>query len=137
MDWHLVRRWATENKMPTFRRLMEEGSQAELSTISDRLPDSVWNCICSGLNPAHLARYFHVQQDPETAGLRYMPDGSSGVNYFWDHLSAAGPGIPRGATISDASIFDFVPTILYAAGMRAPTTCEGRPLFPALCAIPT
>src|SRR5882757_5819958 len=90
MDWHLVRRWAAENKMPTFRRLMEHGTQAELSTVSDRLPDTAWNCICSGLDPAHLARYFYVQHDPETAGLRYMPDGSSGVTYFWDHLSAAG-----------------------------------------------
>ena len=90
MDWHLVQRWTAENKMPTFRRLIEEGTQAELSTVSDTLPDTAWNCICSGLNPAHLARYFYVQHDPDTARLRYMPDGSSGVNYFWDHLSAAG-----------------------------------------------
>src|SRR5713226_10476504 len=90
MDWHLVRRWAAENKLPTFRRLMEEGTQAELSTVADRLPDTVWNCLCSGLNPAYLARYFYVQHDPRTAGLRYMPDDSSKVEYFWDRLSEAG-----------------------------------------------
>ncbi len=90
MDWSLVQRWASTNKMPTFRRLMEEGTQAELSTVADRLPDISWNCLCSGLNPAYLARYFYVQHDPRTAGLRYMPDDSFGVNYFWDHLSRAG-----------------------------------------------
>lgn len=90
MDWNLVRRWAATNKMPTFRRLMQEGIQAELSTVADRLPDVVWNCLCSGLNPAYLARYFYVQHDPKTAGLRYMPDDSFAVNYFWDHLSDAG-----------------------------------------------
>jgi predicted AlkP superfamily phosphohydrolase/phosphomutase len=89
MDWELVQRWAAANKMPTFRRLMLEGTQAELST-ADSLPDVVWNCLCSGLNPAHLARYFYVQHDPGTAGLRYMPDDSFGVKYFWDYLSDAG-----------------------------------------------
>jgi predicted AlkP superfamily phosphohydrolase/phosphomutase len=107
MDWHLVRRWAAENKMPTFRRLMEQGTQAELSTVSDTLPDTAWNCICSGLNPAHLARYFYVQHDPETAGLRYMPDGSSGVNYFWDHLSAAG----RRVGVVDVPHVDIAPQL--------------------------
>ena len=45
MDWELVQRWAAANKMPTFRRLMQEGTQAELST-ADSLPDVVWNCLC-------------------------------------------------------------------------------------------
>jgi predicted AlkP superfamily phosphohydrolase/phosphomutase len=107
MDWHLVRKWAAENKMPTFRRLMEEGTQAELSTVADTLPDTSWNCICSGLNPAHLARYFYVQHDPETAGLRYMPDDSSGVNYFWDHLSAAG----RRVGVVDVPHVDIAPRL--------------------------
>jgi len=90
MEWDLVREWDAAGKMPTFRRLMQEGTQAELSTPADRLPDTVWSCLCSGLNPAHLARYFYVQHDPDTGGMRYMPDDSFKVRYFWEHLSEAG-----------------------------------------------
>jgi predicted AlkP superfamily phosphohydrolase/phosphomutase len=90
MEWHLVRAWAAAGKLPTFRRLLEEGTQAVLSTPADRLPDTVWTCLCSGLNPAHLARFFYVQHDPDTGGMRYLPDDSFRVNYVWNHLSEAG-----------------------------------------------
>ena len=90
MEWDLVRRWAGAGKLPTFRRLMEEGTQAELSTVADRLPDTSWGCLCSGLNPAHFARYFYVQEDPNTGSMRYLPDEKWGVRYFWDLLSDAG-----------------------------------------------
>src|SRR5690348_7961724 len=90
MEWDLVRRWAGAGKLPTFARLMREGTQAELSSIADRLPDAPWNSLCSGLNPAHFLRYFYVQYDPETGSTRHMPDDSFGVKYFWDYLSDAG-----------------------------------------------
>ncbi len=90
MEWELVRKWAAAGKLPTFRRLMEEGAQATLTTAADRFPDAAWSCACSGLNPAHSARYFYVQHDPQTGGMRYMPDDTFGVSYFWDHLSDAG-----------------------------------------------
>jgi len=96
----------------------------------DRLPDITanweqsfpWNAVSS-------PRFGTVE-------LRNQ-DARTGSHTPHAFLLASGEGIPKGATISGASIFDLVPTILYAAGMRAPTTCEGRPLFPALCALPT
>ncbi len=90
MEWDLVRKWAAAGKLPTFRRLMQQGTQAELATVTNRLPDTAWNCLTSGLNPAHLARYFYVQHDPDTGGIRYMPDERFGATYFWNYLSAAG-----------------------------------------------
>jgi predicted AlkP superfamily phosphohydrolase/phosphomutase len=90
MELDLVQRWVAAGKMPTFRRLMEEGCWAQLSSVADRLPDTVWNCVCSGLNPAHFPRYFYVQHDPRTGGLRYMSDESFATDYLWDHLSDGG-----------------------------------------------
>ena len=90
MEWDLVRKWSSAGKLPTFHRLMEEGAHAQLSTVADRLPDTAWQCLCSGLNPAHLARYFYVQEDPGTGGMRYLPDDSWGAKFFWDLLSDAG-----------------------------------------------
>jgi predicted AlkP superfamily phosphohydrolase/phosphomutase len=90
MEWDLLQKWAGAGKLPTFHRLMEEGARAELSTVSDRFPDTAWNCLCSGLNPAHSARYFYVQHDPETGGMRHMHDDTVGSSYFWNYLSDAG-----------------------------------------------
>jgi predicted AlkP superfamily phosphohydrolase/phosphomutase len=44
-------------------------------------------------------------------------------------LIAAGDGIPRGASISGASIYDIAPTIMHAAGVHPPSECEGSVLF--------
>ena len=90
MEWDLVKKWATAGKLPTFARLMREGTQAELSTVADRFPDQAWSCLCSGVNPAHFARHFYTQYDPETGGLKHMPDSSPGARYFWNYLSDAG-----------------------------------------------
>jgi hypothetical protein len=60
-------------------------------------------------------------------------DSRTGSHAPHAFMLASGNGIPRGATISGASIFDIVPTILSAAGVRAPEACDGRPLFHLGC----
>jgi predicted AlkP superfamily phosphohydrolase/phosphomutase len=52
MEWSLVRRWAHEGTLPTFWRLMAEAVRAELATTSAQLPDTVWACTYTGVNPA-------------------------------------------------------------------------------------
>lgn len=90
MEWDLVTRWTEAGKLPNLSRLLQQGTHAELTTIADSLPDASWQCLCSGLNPAHLARYFYVQNDPTTGAMRYLPDDSWGIKFFWDYLSEAG-----------------------------------------------
>ena len=34
MEWSLVQKWANEGKLPTFRRLIEQGARAELTTTA-------------------------------------------------------------------------------------------------------
>ena len=57
-------------------------------------------------------------------------DVRSGTHTDHGFMLAAGEGVPHGATIDGASVYDIVPTIMEAAGLRAPSGCEGRPLFP-------
>jgi predicted AlkP superfamily phosphohydrolase/phosphomutase len=88
----------------------------------DQLPDitALWEQSFPW-SSVHSPRFGAVQsrnQDSRT--------GSHAPRAF---LLASGEGIPRGATLSGASIFDLVPTILHGAGMRTPESCEGRPLF--------
>ena len=47
MEWSLVKRWATQGKLPTIQRLLKEGTHGELKTTSAQLPDTVWASICT------------------------------------------------------------------------------------------
>ena len=82
MEWDLVQKWSAAGKLPTLARLMRDGTRALLATVADRCPDQAWNCLCAGRNPAHFARYFYVQHDPDTGGVRHMPDATPGPRYW-------------------------------------------------------
>ncbi|HXW85428.1 MAG TPA: alkaline phosphatase family protein [Candidatus Binataceae bacterium] len=88
-EWDLIRQWTAAGKLPTFKRLMDEGTQAELAGPSDQLPDTAWACLLSGLNPAHLGRYFYAQHDPSTGGMHSMDDGAFGVRFLWEQPGAS------------------------------------------------
>src|SRR5262249_19930614 len=90
MEWSLVTRWAAEGKLPTFRRLIEQGTRAELATTAAQLPDTVWACLYTGVNPGKFEKFFYVQYDPSTQGLRHVLDDEITRPPFWDCLSWAG-----------------------------------------------
>jgi predicted AlkP superfamily phosphohydrolase/phosphomutase len=90
MEWSLVSRWAAEGKLPTFRRLLQEGAHGELATTSAQLPDTVWACTYTGVNPAKFEKFFYVQYDADRLGLRHVMDDAIRRPAFWDYLSRAG-----------------------------------------------
>lgn len=90
MEWSLVSLWAREGKLPTFQRLLQRGIHAELSTTAAQLPDTVWACTYTGVNPAKFEKFFYVQYDGEIMGLRQVPDDAIQRPPFWDYLSRAG-----------------------------------------------
>lgn len=90
MEWSLVEQWANQGKLPTFRRLIEQGARAELTTTAAQLPDTVWACIYTGSNPAKFEKFFYVQYDARTMGLRNVPDDAIHRKPFWEYISAAG-----------------------------------------------
>ena len=90
MEWNLVHEWARAGYLPTFRHLIEQGSRAILSTTAAQLPDTVWGSICTGCNPAKFEKYFYVQYNPDTQGLRHVRDDAIRRPPFWDYLTKAG-----------------------------------------------
>lgn len=90
MEWNLVKEWAMAGHLPTFRRLLEEGAHAELSTTSAQLPDTIWASIYTGVNPAKFEKYFYIQYDRKTQGLRNVPDDAIRRKPFWDYLTDEG-----------------------------------------------
>ena len=90
MEWTLVRAWAEAGALPTFQRLLALGARVELESTAAQLPDTVWSAIYSGMNPGHFAKYFYVQYDSGTGGLKMMDDDSIGATPFWRYLTDAG-----------------------------------------------
>ncbi len=90
MEWDLVRLWAAQGKLPVLRRLMDDGASAELSTTAAQLPDTVWTSLVTGLNPAKLEKYFYVQYEGASMGLRHVSDEVVTAAPVWSMLSAAG-----------------------------------------------
>jgi predicted AlkP superfamily phosphohydrolase/phosphomutase len=90
MEWSLVTRWASEGKLPTLRQLLARGSAGELATTSAQLPDTVWASLYTGTNPAKFEKFFYVQYDGTTMGLRHVMDDAITRPPFWDYLSQAG-----------------------------------------------
>lgn len=88
-EWSLVQRFAAQGKLPTFARLLSEGSHGTLSTTARCLPDTVWSCIYSGQNPATFDKYFYVQYDPRTRDLRHVLDDGFTKRPFWRLCSDA------------------------------------------------
>ncbi|HVX65186.1 MAG TPA: alkaline phosphatase family protein [Bryobacteraceae bacterium] len=90
MEWSLVQCWAQQGKLPAFRRLMETGVRGTLRSTASSLPDTVWPALYSGQNPARFEKYFYVQYDGASGGLKHLSDDANQVVPFWDHLSRAG-----------------------------------------------
>lgn len=90
MELDLVLRWVREGKLPTFGRLLAQGMLGELATTAAQLPDTVWASLYTGSNPGKLEKYFYVQYDAKTLGLRYVPDDAIHRTPFWDYLGRAG-----------------------------------------------
>jgi len=90
MEWSLVQSWAGTGALPTFQRLLEQGARVELDSTAAQLPDTVWSAIYTGMNPGHFVKYFYVQYDAQSSGLKMMDDDSIGATPFWRYLTEAG-----------------------------------------------
>ena len=137
MEWTLVTRWAREGRLPTFRRLIEQGTSGPLATTSSQLPDTVWASLYTGTNPGQFEKFFYVQYDAESMGLRHVMDDAIKRPPFWDFLSDAGVrvgvvdvprvcGEPEDQRLStDAT---GAPTRPRPSGPQTPATCWTRSL---------
>jgi predicted AlkP superfamily phosphohydrolase/phosphomutase len=89
-EWTLIRRWAKEGLLPTFKRLLEEGAFGELRSIAAQFLDTAWPCLYTGLNPGKLDKYFYIQLLPGTLRLSHVTDDAPCAPSFWELLSEAG-----------------------------------------------
>src|SRR5262245_28651517 len=89
-EWDLISRWSGEGKLPTLRRLMNRGTRVVFPSTSAQVTNVIWPSLCTGTNPGKLERYFYVQYDARTQGLRHVPDDAIQRTPFWEYLSDGG-----------------------------------------------
>lgn len=89
-DGALIRRWAAAGRLPTFARLIAEGSSGELVTTADDLHVSPLPSIYTGATPGDHGVYFTFQPAPSVQGWQRFAPGLYGRPTFWKLLSEAG-----------------------------------------------
>jgi len=58
----LIKLWTGEGKLPTFEKLMSEGSYGNLESVTPPLTIPAWNCLATGKNPGKLGCFGFFQK---------------------------------------------------------------------------
>ena len=69
--WDLIKPWADEGKLPTFKKLMENGVWGELESTVPPWTVPAWNCLSAGKRPENLGLTTFLQR--ETGSYKFRP----------------------------------------------------------------
>ncbi|MBK8976574.1 MAG: alkaline phosphatase family protein [Planctomycetes bacterium] len=87
-----------EDRLPTLRALLAEGTLTTLGTPAESLTSAVWPSFATGGSPGFHGIYYPMQWDPEQMTLRRVTDDWLGYEPFWYELARQGYGV----TVLDA-----------------------------------
>jgi len=86
----LIKVWTREGKLPTFEKLMREGSYGNLESVTPPLTIPAWNCLATGKNPGKLGCFGFVQKVYKSYDFRLCASLSKKEKDIWDILSGYG-----------------------------------------------
>jgi len=116
----LIQPWVEAGLLPTFARLMEEGSWGTLRTVVPPVTPTAWSSFLTGANPGQHGLYDFVGRRPGTyetwlANASYR-SGSS----LWENLSQAGHRV----TVFNVPLTYPVEPVngLFVSGLMTPAT---------------
>lgn len=90
MDVSLVRRWANEGSLPTFRRLFETAAWTEYLDPPEYVSGVHWPSINSGLGPLRTDFWYPVRLCPGTYRIRMSGPEDIRGEPFWKWFAEAG-----------------------------------------------
>ena len=96
-DPRLIRRWAQDGTLPTFRRLLATSAVTKCRSPFGFFVGAQWPSFYTGLNPAGHGRYCFIQLVPGGYDDASFPATSIGGTPFWDALGTQG----RRFTVTD------------------------------------
>ena len=90
-DRELIRRWADDGTLPTFRRLLTHGLVGDTLSLEGFFVGATWPSLYTGVNPARHGIHSLLQQKPGTYEFALCPTGEHVKREpFWNALSRAG-----------------------------------------------
>ena len=88
--WDLIKPWADEDKLPTFKKLMDEGAWGKLTSTLPPVTFPAWECIFTGVNPGKLGVYAFVSINTENKSFRVNVPSSFMGKPVWKILNEYG-----------------------------------------------
>ena len=90
LDGDLVRGWARDGALPTFRELLDTGPSARTRNPTGFVVGAVWPTLATGVGPARHGFYCFRQTKPGAYRETPAPPTTLRAPVFWDRLSEAG-----------------------------------------------
>jgi predicted AlkP superfamily phosphohydrolase/phosphomutase len=86
----LIKPWAEEGKLPTFKRLLAEGVHGDLKSTFPPSTAAAWTSFMTGKNPGKHGLYDFIEPQPGTYRVRYTNARSRLAKTIWQLFSEAG-----------------------------------------------
>ena len=119
-DWKVIDELMADGKMPTLKRMVEQGTSGNLRTLQPPLSPMLWTSIATGKRPYKHGIYGFTEPTPNREGVQPMTNASRSSKALWNILNQhdrrsvvvgwwpSHPAEPiRGAMVSD--LFHKVP----------------------------
>ena len=88
--WDVILPFVREGNLPTFRKLLEEGSWGILKSTLPPVTVPAWPSFATGKNPAKFGIYNFLIVDNKTGGVRIVRSTDVKSKKIWDYLSFHG-----------------------------------------------
>jgi predicted AlkP superfamily phosphohydrolase/phosphomutase len=85
--WNLIKPWADEGKLPTIKKLMNDGIWGELESSIPFVTCPAWKCYSTGKNPGKLGVFNWVNFNNESKKVEVVSTSTSfRGKEIWDYL---------------------------------------------------
>ncbi|AIY90174.1 alkaline phosphatase family protein [Geoglobus acetivorans] len=88
--WDLIKPWADKGELPTFKKLMENGSWGHLESTIPPVTCPAWVSMLTGKNPGKLGIYYFRQPDWDSLTMRFVNIKWDEYNPLWKILNSEG-----------------------------------------------
>lgn len=86
-DWKVIKPLIAAGKMPTLKKMMEEGVSGNLKTLEPPFSPMLWTSIGTGVRPDKHGVLGFTEPDPATLSVRPVSSTSRKVKAIWNILT--------------------------------------------------
>lgn len=86
----LIKPWVTTGQLPTFKHLLQEGTQADLESTIPPITPPAWTSLMTGMNPGKHGVFNFTEYHPTDHSIRYANASNRKVPTVWKLLNALG-----------------------------------------------